>query len=105
MINFIYITTSDQEEAKKVAGPLIEERLAACANILPGMRSVFCWEGEVQSEEEGVLIVKTEETMNDKVMERVRQLHSYDTPCMLVLPVKDGNEDFVSWVREQVQSG
>lgn len=102
MINFIYITSSDQEEAKKIAGPLIEEGLAACANIIPGMSSVFYWEGEVQSEQECILILKTDETMNDRVMERARGLHSYDCPCMLVLPVKDGNEDFVSWVQEQV---
>lgn len=102
MINFIYITTEDKEEAKRVASPLIEEGLAACANIIPGMNSVFYWEGEVQSEEECILIVKTEESMNEKVMDRVRQLHSYDTPCILVLPVKDGNEDFVSWVQDQV---
>lgn len=102
MINLIYITTEDKEEAKRVAAPLIEEGLAACANILPGMNSVFYWEGEVQSEEECVLIVKTDESMNAKVMERVRELHSYDCPCMLALPVKEGNEDFVGWIKEQV---
>lgn len=102
MINLIYITTEDKEEAKKVSAPLIEEGLAACANIIPGMNSVFYWEGEVQSEEECILIVKTDESMNEKVMERVRSLHSYDCPCMLVLPIKDGNDDFVSWVQEQV---
>lgn len=102
MINLIYITTEDKEEAKRISAPLIEEGLAACTNILPGMSSVFYWEGEVQAEEECVMIVKTDETMNEKVMARVRELHSYDTPCMLVLPVKDGNADFVGWVQEQV---
>ncbi|MFB6257434.1 MAG: divalent-cation tolerance protein CutA [Flavobacteriales bacterium] len=105
MINFIYITTESKEEAKKVAAPLIEEGLAACANIIPGMKSVFYWEGEVQSEEECILIVKTDERMNERVMERVRTLHSYDCPCMLVLPVKDGNKDFLDWVQEQITVG
>ncbi len=102
MINLIYITTENQEEAKKIASPVIEGGLAACANILPGMSSVFYWEGEVQSEQECILILKTDESMNEKLMERVRELHSYDCPCMLVLPIKDGNTDFLGWVQEQV---
>jgi len=102
MINFVYITTSDKEEAKSIGGKLIEERLAACVNILDGMTSMFWWQGRIDSDNETILIAKTDESLNDKLMDRVYELHSYDCPCMLVLPVKEGNKDFMDWLYEQV---
>ncbi len=102
MLNFIYITTSDKEEAKRVGGRLVEENLAACVNIIDGMTSIFPWEGKIGEDQETILIAKTEQELNERVKKRVEELHSYDCPCILVLPVQDGNQAFLDWVREEV---
>mgnify|MGYP006310025929 CR=1 FL=1 len=102
MINFIYITTSDKEEAKSIGSKLVEERLAACVNIIDGMTSMFWWQGQIDSDNETILIAKTDESLNDKLMNRVHELHSYDCPCTLVIPIKQGNQGYMDWLYEQV---
>ena len=98
---FTYITTENKEEAQKVGAALIEARLAACVNILDGMTSMFFWEGKVQSENETVLIAKTRKDLADKVTEKVKEVHSYDCPCVVFLPVENGNPDFLQWLKEE----
>ncbi len=102
MLNLFYITTSDKAEAKEIGGTLVKENLVACANVIDGMESVFPWEGTIDSDQETVLIVKTHEDRNDEVMKRIQELHSYDCPCILVLPIKTGNQAFIDWVKEEV---
>ena len=98
---FTYITTENKEEAQKVGAALIEARLAACVNILDGMTSMFYWEGKVQSENETVLIAKTRKDLAEKVTEKVKEVHSYDCPCVVFLPVENGNPDFLQWLKEE----
>ncbi len=99
---FVYITCSDAEQAKRMALALVEEGLAACANIIPGMRSVYRWKGAVEQAEEAVLIAKTTEDMAGPLTDRVRDLHSYECPCIEMLPVADGNPDFLRWIEDSV---
>ncbi len=97
-IRLIYITTDGPEEARAIGRALVEARLAACANVLGPMTSIFRWEGAVQEGEEAVLIVKTTAALVDALTAKVRELHSYDCPCIVALPVDGGNPAFLDWI-------
>ncbi len=99
----IYITTENKEEARSVGKVLVEERLAACVNIIDGMEAMFWWEGAAQSESETVLIAKTTEDRVDDLTRRVKEVHSYDCPCVVALPIQAGNPEFLSWIGEEVK--
>ncbi len=98
----LYMTAGNREEALALARMLVGERLAACANVLGGATSVYRWQGEVQEEGEVVLVAKTVERQVDAVVRRVRGMHSYDSPCIVALPISGGDPDFLAWVREEV---
>jgi periplasmic divalent cation tolerance protein len=100
-VMFVYVTAADGEEAKRIGRQVVEERLAACANILPGATSIFCWQGKLEEASETVLILKTTERMLEPLIGRVKSLHSYDCPCIEALPVVEGNRDFLEWVVRQ----
>ena len=97
-VMFVYVTAADAEEAKTIGRRLVEEQLAACANILPGATSIFRWQGKLEEAVEAVLILKTTEQKLERAIERVKALHSYDCPCIEALPVVEGNRDFLEWV-------
>jgi periplasmic divalent cation tolerance protein len=100
---FVYATAGDTAEARRIARAVVEERLAACANILDGMRSVYWWEGKVQEGSEAVLILKTTEDRLAALLARVKALHSYDCPCIEALPVVAGHQPFLDWVLRETQ--
>ncbi len=95
---FIYVTVSSEPEARVLAEAMVAERLAACANIIPGMKSVYRWEGKVGQADEVVVILKTRAALFKEVEARVKQLHSATTPCIVALPVMEGNDDFLQWI-------
>lgn len=97
-VMFVYVTAGDAAEALRIGRAVVEERLAACANVIDGMRAVYWWQGLVQEGGEAVLILKTADDRLDALIERVRELHSYDCPCIEALPVVEGNRDFLEWV-------
>lgn len=97
----VYITAENVEEAREIGKCLVEERLAACVNILPAMISMFRWEGRIQDATEAVLIAKTREDLADSLIRRVQDVHSYDCPCILVLPVEGGNPAFLDWISSE----
>jgi len=99
--NFIYITAGTMDEAKRIGQELISERLAACVNIIDHMRSMYWWEGEIQEDKEVILIAKTKDSLVAKVIEKVKSLHSYDCPCILSLPILDGNKAFLDWIHQE----
>jgi len=101
-IQLVYITTGDKTEARKVGMALVESRLAACVNIIDGMNSIYRWNGEVQEDQEVVLIAKTTEKNIPALKNKVKAMHSYECPCIVCLPVIDGHEPYVQWIREQV---
>jgi periplasmic divalent cation tolerance protein len=94
----IYITASSDEEARTIARALVEERLAACANILGQIRSIYWWEGELQEDAEVALIVKSTADLVPRLVDRVKALHSYDCPCVVALPIAAGNAGFLEWI-------
>lgn len=100
---FLYSTFGSVAEAERAAEALVRERLAACANIHPAMRSVYEWKGAVEKAEEAAAFIKTRAALKEKAMARLRELHSYDVPVMLVLPIMGGNEDYLEWAREQTK--
>ena len=100
-VNLLYVTCGSEAEAERIARALVEARLAACGNILPGMRSLYWWNGSVQEEGETVLLLKTTAAMTDAAVERVVELHSYDTPCVVAVPVAGGNPDFLAWIAQE----
>lgn len=99
----IYVTTDGPDEARAIGRALVEARLAACANILDPMTSIFHWEGKVQEGQETVLIAKTTATSVDALTAKVRELHSYDCPCIVALPIEGGNPAFLEWVAAETR--
>ena len=100
-VMFVYATAEDAAEALRIGRAIVEERLAACANIVDRMRSVYWWQGTVQEGSEAVLILKTTEDRLGALIARVRELHSYDCPCIEALPVVGGNQGFLDWVASE----
>ncbi|MCW5746479.1 MAG: divalent-cation tolerance protein CutA [Alphaproteobacteria bacterium] len=98
---FVYVTASDAAEAERIGEAVVDERLAACANILDGMRSIFRWQGSVQKGQEAILILKTREDLLDALKERIAELHSYELPCIVALPIAAGHEPFLDWVASE----
>lgn len=98
---FVYVTAGSADEARKIGRVLVEERLAACANIIDGMHSIYRWEGDIQEDAECVLIAKTREAHVAALIERVKALHSYSCPCIVTLPVLGGNPDYLAWLESE----
>ncbi len=98
---FVYVTTGDEAEAKHIAKTVVGERLAACANLLGGIESVYWWQGEVCESRETALILKTSVERKAALIDRVKALHSYDCPCVVCLPIADGNRDFLNWIADE----
>ncbi len=96
--SMIYVTCGSPEEAGKIARAVVEERLAACANILGAMRSVYRWEGQVTEDDEVVLILKTKAEKVAALSGRVKELHSYDVPCVVEIPLGGGNAAYFDWI-------
>lgn len=100
---WIYITVPGEEEAQRIGQALVEDKLAACVNILPGMRSIYRWQGAIDTAEETVLIAKSTGDLVAQLTERVKSLHSYSCPCVVALPIADGNADFLSWIETETR--
>jgi periplasmic divalent cation tolerance protein len=94
----LYITCGSREEATAIARTVVEERLAACANIIGAMRSVYWWQGSVAEDDEIVLILKTTAERAGELTERVKALHSYDLPCVVEIPLGGGNAAYLDWI-------
>jgi len=101
----VLVTTGSEEEARSVAEHLLEKREAACVNIVPGVSSLFWWQGKLDSAQESVLIVKTRASLLQEVIELVKEVHSYDVPEIIALPVVGGNEDYLKCIDDEVEEG
>jgi periplasmic divalent cation tolerance protein len=97
-----YITCNDLAEAERIGRALVGERLAACVNLLPGLRSMFWWQGRIEETPEIIVIAKTTAANMDAVVARVKSLHRYSTPCVVFLPVVGGNPPFLDWLRSEM---
>jgi periplasmic divalent cation tolerance protein len=101
--NFIYVTAGSMNEAQKIGNALVSNRLAACVNIIDNMHSMYWWEGEIQNDNEVILIAKTIESLVPEVIDKVKSMHSYDCPCIVSLPILDGNKAFLEWISQQTK--
>jgi len=97
-----YITTKDREQALTIGRTLVEERLAACVNVIDGMASIYHWDGEICTDNEAVLIAKTSSGKFPALTERVKQLHSYTCPCVVSIPITGGNSGYLDWLSGEV---
>ena len=95
---FVYTTYPSVVEAQKAGNTLVGARLAACVNILPGMISVYRWQGAIERGEEAVMIVKTRASLVGQVSASVKATHPYDTPAILVLPIESVDERYHAWI-------
>jgi periplasmic divalent cation tolerance protein len=93
-----YVTAGSREEALAIGRALVEERLAASANVLDGTASIYWWQGKLEQAQEAVLIAKTRAELFPALSARVKQLHGYDCPCVVALPIADGNPDYLAWI-------
>jgi periplasmic divalent cation tolerance protein len=94
----VYMTVESKAQALSIGRSLVEERLAACVNVIEGMNSIYRWEGKIEEADEVVLIAKTRRARLDQLIARVKALHGYDCPCIVALPIVKGNPDYLAWI-------
>jgi periplasmic divalent cation tolerance protein len=94
----VLVTTPTPERAAEIARAVVEERLAACGNVVPGLRSIYRWEGKLQDEGEALLVLKTTRARFEALKERVLALHPYQVPEVIALPVQAGSAPYLAWI-------
>ncbi len=99
----VFVTCGSEEEALKIANALVDERLAACANIVSPIRSIYRWEGKIWNEKEWLLVIKTVKTRWDELAKRVKSLHSYSVPEIISLPILEGSPLYLQWIDENTK--
>jgi len=95
----VIMTAPNKEEAVKIVRTLLEERLIACANLMNPVSSFFWWQGKIEEEKEVLVLMKSHETLFKKLSKRVTELHSYDVPEILALPIVDGSPSYLDWMK------
>jgi periplasmic divalent cation tolerance protein len=98
----VLCTCPTGQDAERIAEILVQERLAGCVNLLPGVRSIYRWQGQIERTEEVLLFLKTTSARLASLRDRLVELHPYDTPEIVALPVVEGDRTYLSWLREQV---
>jgi periplasmic divalent cation tolerance protein len=99
----VLVTAATDEEAARIGRGMVEAQLAACANILPGVRSIFWWQGKISDEGETLLLLKSRSDLFEDLAEMVRQLHSYEVPEIIALPIVFGSQPYLSWIRQNTR--
>ena len=102
-LSLVYMTAGSPEEADVLARMLVERRLAACANVIDGMRSVYWWEGTIEEGREAMLVAKTRTDLVDELTRAVKAIHSYEVPCVVAVPLEGGNPDFLNWIYDETK--
>ncbi|MBM4146817.1 MAG: divalent-cation tolerance protein CutA [Nitrospira sp.] len=96
----VFMTASSEDEAAKISRAVVEARLAGCVNIIKNIRSIYSWEGKIEDEAEVLMIAKTQKHLFDPLMKKVKALHSYKVPEIIAMPVVDGSEDYLDWLKQ-----
>ncbi|MCL0057634.1 divalent-cation tolerance protein CutA [Dehalococcoidales bacterium] len=99
----LFITTSNREEAHKIANVLLNQRKVACVNIVPAVNSFFWWQGKLDSAQESLLLVKTKASLLPEIISLVKGVHSYEVPEIIALPIIGGNQDYLEWIGKEVK--
>ena len=98
-----FSTCKDLRQANKIARALVKVKLAACVNIVPGVASIYAWEGRVEEGREVLLVIKSRSALSKRLAARVKALHSYSVPEVVTIPIASGNPDYLRWVRESTR--
>ncbi len=99
----LLITTATAEEAQRISRVLLEQRKVACVNIVPRVDSLFWWQDKLDSADESLLIAKTKASLLSEIVSLVKELHSYDIPEIIALPIIGGNQDYLEWIQKEVR--
>jgi periplasmic divalent cation tolerance protein len=99
----VLVTCGSEEEAQKIANALVEDRLAACVNLVAPIRSIYRWEGKIWDEKEWLLIIKTQKHRFEELEKRVKSLHSYSVPEIVSLSITEGSSAYLEWIRENTE--
>ena len=101
----VFVTASGQPEAEKIARHLLEQKLAACVNIIGGLTSLYWWEGKIDQSQEALLVIKTKKSLFKKLAAAVKSFHSYSVPEIIALPIVDGQKDYLNWIGASLGKG
>jgi periplasmic divalent cation tolerance protein len=101
----IFVTAASEQEAASIGRALVEEGLAACANIIPQIRSIYQWKGEIWDERETLIIIKSREELFDRIRSRVKELHSYEVPEITAINLDRGDSAYVQWIESVIAKG
>ncbi|MCK9152332.1 divalent-cation tolerance protein CutA [Methanobacterium alcaliphilum] len=104
MFALIYITTSSKEESIFIGKKLVEERLAACSNIIPKIKSFYWWAEKLEEDSESILMLKTTSKNINKIITRTKELHSYENPCIVAFPIIAGSGEYFNWLKKEVDT-
>lgn len=99
----VVLCTTPQEKSEEIAEILLKEKLCACINIIPGIKSMYWWEDKIQTDQEDILIIKTKEELIDPLTQKIKEIHPYDIPEVIALKVKGGNKDYIQWVLNSIK--
>jgi len=99
----VYVTCASKKEAARIGKRLLREKLIACVNIVGGIKSLFWWKGKIDKAKESLVIMKTAKKNFHKVRKRVRQLHSYEVPEIIAVPIAAGDRDYLNWIEDSVK--
>jgi periplasmic divalent cation tolerance protein len=101
----VFVSCEGQEQAESIASRVVESQLAACVNVLPGVRSCFVWEGKLTWSDEVLLLLKTTRSRFIALETRIRELHSYEVPEIVAVPIEMGSGPYLKWVEDSVRAG
>lgn len=99
----VLITAKNKREANKISKSLLDDKLIACANVIDGIDSLFWWKGKVCREKEVLLVIKSTKSKFKKIVSAVKNIHSYDVPEIIALPIIDGNPDYLKWIKDSTK--
>ncbi len=102
MYVIVYITAPNIEEAKDLVDAIVKERLAACANVVESVKTVYWWKGVLERDDESLVILKTREDKLDELIKRVKQLHSYENPEIVAVPILKGSSEYLAWIDDEL---
>ena len=103
MYALVYITTSGEEESKKIGRVVVEERLAGCVNIISTIESLYWWKGEIEEDNESILIAKTRVSNIENIIKRVKEIHSYENPAILAIPIIEGSKEYLDYLDGEIR--
>lgn len=101
----VFVTVGAQEEGDRLARTLVDERLAACVNVIAGVKSVYRWQGGIENAEERLLVIKSRRDLFERLKNRIAELHSYSVPEIVALPIVAGSESYLRWLDEELLKG